>query len=298
MTQVIEIEGGLVRLVERTINYSVPMKDWLERIEKRNPITTPTLPVGTRALFWDPRDLSRQHFVVLIEQQPQIINMDYQGEQRRLSIPYSRFFFYASTNDPTNNTAWSLNNYRVFWSNQQYNSPTDTDMIAALLPNVYHDGRICFGSTGANANQTLAQRLNQTVNEFYVSRFNDDLTIRRPNGARTYREWMRMTENDPTGWMNWREWDVNAGYGGVYSYDILMSEIGLDRPDARFEPMLAADPIPDVPIGATFGRLNEWLEALPQAGRARLFEAVTRNQQANPDNFVAPPPEVDDDGEA
>jgi Prokaryotic E2 family D len=295
VAQVIEIENGLVRLVERSVQYSVPMTDWLDKIEKRNPIATPVLPVGTRAVYWDQTDLTAQTFVVLIEQQPQMIRMDFDNMIRELSIPYTRFFFVATTDDPTNTLAWRLTNYKVFWAKAQYADPTVKDMIPALLPNVYEDGRICFGSTGADASQTLANRLNQTCNEFYVSRFNHDLTIRRPNGARTYREWERMTQNNSTGWMDWRDFDPALGYHTFRSYDDLVRQARVTMND-RFAPMLAAEPIPDIPLGASFGRLNEWLETLDSSQRDRLLQAMLADRALNNERYEAPvEPEEDED---
>jgi len=304
MTAVIEIENGLVSMVDRTVRFQVPMKDWLDQIEKRNPLFTPVLPVGTRGVYWDQTDLTNQKLLVLIEMQPQIINMDFSAQYgestiHRLSIPWTRFFFYATTTDPTNTMAWRLNDYRVFWAKRQYNDPTERDMIRALLPNVYGDGRICFGSTAANMDQSLAQRLDQTVNEFYVSRFNRDLTIYRPNGARTWRTWERMTEKDPTGWMEWDDLDPVKGGHQFYSFDSLATEqrVGMT---SRFSPMVAAEPIPEVPIGATFGRLQQWLNDMgdtPEANsqRDRLLQAMLRDRALNNERYMTPSTEEDDD---
>jgi hypothetical protein len=283
VTQIIEIENGLVKLVEKSTQYSIPLADWVSKIEKRSPIRTPVLPTGTRAVHWDPTDLNNQSLVVLIEREPHIMRMDYGGEVRRLSVPWTRFFFYCSTTDPTNRLSWNLADYRVYWSKSRYSDPAERDMIAALLPNVYEDGRICFGSTGANADQSLADRLDQTVNDFFVSRFNDDLHIRRPNRARTYRQWMRMTENNPTGWTEWEDWDPNNGYHTFVAFDDLVARRTVISD--RFSPMIARDPIPEVPLGATFGRLQEWLDGLDQSQRSRLMTAMLTDRALHNERY-------------
>lgn len=293
MTQTIEIAGGLVSLVDRTVQYSVPMSEWLTRIEKRNPIVTPVLPLGTRAVYWDPTDATNQTLVVLIEEQPKMIRMNLNGITHELSIPYTRFFFYAKTSDPTNMSEWRLNDYKIFWSKTQYGDPNKRDMIRALLPNVYVDGRICFGSTAANAAQSLAQRLNQTVNEFYVSEFNNDLVIRRPNNARTYREWVRMTASNPTGWTEWNDWNESMGLHEYTSYNDLVSN-NIDR----FAPMLAAEPIEAIPLGASFGRLREWLDTLEAGQKSRLLQTMIADQATSPDTYATnETADEDDDAE-
>lgn len=294
MTRLIEIEGGLVRVIDRAVEYEVPMTEWLSHIERRNPLATPVLPVGTRAMYWDNTDLSNQVFVVLIEQQPQLMRMDFDNQVRELSLPFSRFFFAATTTDPTNTLAWHLSNYKVFWSNRQYDDPNTRDMIPALLPNVYRDGRICFGSTGADAEQSLANRLTQTVNEFYISRFNRDLAIRRPNGARTYREWVRMTETNPTGWMDWQDWDAGLGWHDFRSFNDLTRDARITMND-RFAPMLAAEPIEPVPLGASFGRLNEWVNALDNSQRDRLLQTMLTDRALNNDRYETPVEEEEND---
>ena len=271
MTQIIEIEGGLVRLISKSIDYQIPMADWIDKIEKRAPINTPVLPTGTRAMVWDPTDLNAQTLTVLIEREPHNMRMDYGRSVKTLSVPWTRFLFFCKTNDPSNHLAWVLTDYRVFWAKSRYADPAVSDMIPAMLPNVYGDGRICFGSTGANANQSLADRLDETVNGFFTSQFNDDLAIIRPNGARSWRQWERMTANNPTGWVEWDDWDPNVGRHQMYSLDVFQGNVNTTH---RFSPMIAADPIPAIELGATFGRAYEWVERLDNNQRARLMEVM------------------------
>lgn len=300
MTIIIEIEGGLVNVVERVVTASIPIGEWLPHIEKRNPIHVPTLPPGTRAMSWDPRDPNDQILSVLIELQPSIIQMDYQGDIRTLSVPYTRFFFEARTSNAQDNMLWSLTNYRIFWAKTEYEDPDKKDMIAALLPNVYEDGRICFGSTGADVNQTLAKRLSQTVNEFYASQFNNDLAIRRPQGARGWRQWERMTQNDPTGWMEWSDLDPSQGIHMMRSYNNLIQQTATQG-IGRFEPMVAANPIPEVPIGASFGRVQQWIDETSvtfTAGPERILQALLADRRMNPERYAIPVDEEDDDDDA
>lgn len=274
MPRHIEIEGELVTIVSTEIIQSVPLSEWLPKIERRIPMATPVLPTNTRAVWWDSTDLMHQQLLVLMEREPQVINMNLSGTIYALAIPWTRFLFHAITRDPNSNLQWSLSDYRIYWSNKRYTSPTDRDMLAAMVPNVYDDGRICFGSTGADANQILADRLDQTVNEFYVSTFNHDLTINRPNNWRGWTNWVKETRKDPMSWMTWTDWTTRTG--AMTSWNLICEDWG-NSTTSRNAPMVAANPIPDVPMGATFGRINEWIGSMTPEMYRRLHTAVVQN---------------------
>jgi hypothetical protein len=272
MPRFIEIEGDLVSLIEKNIIQSIPLTEFLPKIERRIPIVTPVLPTNTRAVWWDTTDLSRQKLLVLMEREPQVINMNLTGRIHALTIPWTRFMFYASTRDPNQNLFWHLDDYRVFWSNKRYTDGAAQDMLAAMIPNVYDDARICFGSTGAEADQNLADRLDQTVNEFYISNFNHDLTIRRPNGWTNWGTWKRETLSNPASWANWTDWTQRTH--DMTSWNKLCEDWFSDS-TPRYAPMIASDPIPEVPLGATFGRINEWITTMNPDQYRRLFTAVS-----------------------
>lgn len=285
MAQIIQIENGLVQLIDHTVRQSVPLEEWLPRIEKRSPIYTPVLPTNARAVWWDPTDLTNQRLMLLLEVQPQIIHMTLRGVTRELSIPWTRFVFYAKTNNAHSN-AWTLNDYRVFWAKSRYSDPALTDMIPALVPNVYGDGRICFGNTGVRADMTLADRLDQTVNEFYVSNFNHDLSIRYPNDWTGYTNWVRMTRADPTAWINWPDFDNNNHNNQHFSWTNI-NERFMNEEDRRDTVVINADPIPPLALGATFGRIADWIRDLTDDQRHRLLLATNQIAATAPNTFAA-----------
>lgn len=283
----IEIEGALVNLVQREVVGSIPLPEWIARIERRNPTFTPVLPTTpTRGFWWDPTDIAHQRGMMLLEMQPTVITMDYQEESKhRLSIPWTRFVFYVRSDDPSNPLRWSLEDYRIFWARTKYSNPDALDMVPALLPNVYGDGRICFGSTGARADQSLADRLDETIAQFYVSTFNHDLTIHYPNGWRNWARWEKMTEEDPTGWMNWPDLNPTTTTRNKYSWASLAHEY-MSGASHRDSPVLAADGIPELPIGATFGRIDQWFALLTNNQRVRLMAVGNQRQHDIPGDFV------------
>ena len=271
MTRHIKIEGDLVTLVETSDVSTIALADWLPQIERRAPIYTPVMPTGTRAVWWDPTDLSTQKLVMLVEREPMTISMDLSGAAHnpmRLSIPWTRFMFYATTNNPQNNANWTLYDYRMMWSRSRFQSETLKDMTPALVPNIYEDGRICFGSTGVDATMSLADRIDSTVNGFYLTRFNRDLGIRYPNGWNGYTNWRRMTEENPTGWTEWPDLNPVGSVRHMYSWEDVCQSFNV-VPDRNAVPTIAADGIPPLALGATFGRIQDWLGTL--SPRQRLI---------------------------
>lgn len=289
----IKIENELVTVINESVERSVRLEDWLPLIEKRSPVLLPVLPQSTRAIWWDPTDIASQKLMLMMEQQPQTIRLNMQGHTKVLSIPWTRFVFYASTPGPTRPLSWRLEDYRIFWSKNRYQDPSAHDMIKALLPNVYGDGRICFGSTGARADQSLADRLDQTVNEFYISAFNHDLGIDYPNRWRGFAPWIRMTERNPNAWMDWPDWE--SGRFGEFSWNTL-NEGYFRNTTSRLDEVIATNGIPPLQTGATFGRVEEWIAGLNNNQRARLYAVSSELRAMAPEEWL-PIAEPDSDTE-
>lgn len=284
MTRQIIIEGGLVSIVDSQVTQTVPLEDYLPLIERRNPILAPVLPAGTRAFWWDPTDLAAQKLVIMIEREPHIAHIGFQGHAAHaVQLPYSRFIFTAKTPRPEDNLSWQLDDYRTFWSNHRYSNPDQADMIAPMLPNVYRDGRICFGSTAADANASIADRLDATVNGFFTSTFNHDLGVPFPNGWSSWAAWERMTRNDPTAWTQWTNWNPGTTKSSLTQLLANLRNNIANRTDIVVTP----DPIPPLELGATFGRFTEWLDTLSNHDRAIAWAAMSQAQAANPALFTA-----------
>lgn len=279
MANIIEIEGDLVRVIAKTTAYEMALSDFLPNLETHTPVSLPLLPKNsTRAISYDASNTDDAKLNIMLEQPPRVINLDLVGTVHRLSIPFTRWYFSMSGTHGSNR--WGMDDYRIFWAQRPFDSPTSKDMIPALVPNIYNEsGSICFGSTGANANASIADRIDQTMNEFYATRFNHDLGIHYPNGWNGYTEWERMTVQTPNEWMKWPDWD---GRYPLFSY----ADICGTRFD-RSQQLAVVDPIPAIPLGASFGRIEEWVDALPQNHRARLLRAITAAAQREPARFEA-----------
>lgn len=276
---VLEIENGLVTQKTYSLSMAVPLAEFLPLIEHRPTIYSPVLPTNVRAEYWDSTDQSNQKLVFMMEREPQIITMTFRNREgnttrHRLSIPWSRFTFTATTSDiNARGAGWQLQDYKVFWSKDRYTDPTKEDMVPCLLPNIYEDGRICFGSTAPAAGTNFADRMDEIVNSFYISMFNRDLAIRYPNGARSWATWERLTETNP---MHWREWSDWTNIGHLMSYTQVSGAAIIDRS----ERVIGADGIPPLNTGATWGAAEEWWNALNNNQRARLQSIVVATPAA------------------
>ena len=290
MAQQIIIEGDLVRLVDQVVMKTVALTEWLPSIEKRSPVSTPVLPRATRGVYYDPTNNNNQLMAVLLEVEPQVIHMNFNSRIHDLAIPWTRFIFFCS-NRGGSPTTWRMDDYRLFWSNVKYHNADAQDMIPALLPNIYSDGRICFGSTGVNADASIADRLDRTVNEFYATEFNRDLSIHYPRAYRGYTAWKNATRDNPMCWTAWDDFAPESGWSH-YSWNMTCGAWSAGSIN-RTDPVVGADGIPELALGATFGRINQWIAALPAAQQARLRVAA----QAIPEDMMADPEANEEDEE-
>ena len=168
-----------VSLVEKTTHYQI-LQDWMDKIEKRNPIFTLSCRRHARRLLGPDRppepETARPDRAAAL-----IINMSFLHEIHRISI---RSRVRLLLHDDRPDQPWRGTSPTTGRSGRRASTTTRPERHGpGTRPNVYGDGRICFGSTGANMDQSLSQRLQQTVNEFYVSDFNRDLAITAPTAG-------------------------------------------------------------------------------------------------------------------
>ena len=290
MTQEIRIIGDLVQVVDISVSRAIPLADWLPLIERRLPVSLPVLPSSTRAVWWDPRS-NIQHLIIMLEREPFVAHIRFRERTYAISIPWTRMIFHATTDNPAIEYSWRLDDYKIFWAKNRYTDPNATDMIPALLPNVYRDGRICFGSTGISADNSLADRLDMTINGFYATTFNTDLTIRYPAPYGGMRAWQMATRRDPLVWMTWPDLDLDDHTHDHYSWANISREFGQEE-GARNIPIVAPDPIPAIPMSPSFGRVHDWINTLTPYARNALRRALAI-LPVDPEVLV--PEEEDDD---
>lgn len=192
MPDIIEIEGGIARLVTRQIKYEVPTSDLAQHLVKAQPSTSPILPTGTVALHLNPE---QKRYAALVERPPRTelirlgvtrltiedwydkLGLDDPIEwphQLSLPIPWEYYWFDGQIEPRFAGSAsvYVMENTYLYWSPSRLQNWGDY-VYPAQLPNINDNGSICWGDVSSN-NDSFAAKINELVNTFYQSEFNDD----------------------------------------------------------------------------------------------------------------------------
>lgn len=279
----IVIEGEMARIEETNVVQTARLSDILSGLEARPPITM-FHPRSAIATHWDESALPMRQVTFLCELSPGIRSIVKSGRRFRLAMPWTYFVFKLSG---TNLDRMSLDDSLVYHTNQKV-MDGNSRLWAAFLPNVYSDGRICYGSTGVSPNQPLSQRIDQLVNEWYLTTFNNDLIDGRrrpfpfePHPKSSLLPWATATrEQGASAWLSFPEWDMTTGYNDEAPNWTVEEAFNSDV--SRMSPMTFTEAIPAIPVPATFGRTEEWLRGLSAVQRGRLLSSLTVLQTENP----------------
>jgi hypothetical protein len=293
MTRIIEIENGLARIVDRTIVSEQAMADVLPLLETRIPVSM-FHPSTARFTYWDESNVTKR-VRFLCELPPAIRYIRKLNRKFRLAMPWTYFVLsYETVGDPFG-IDWTPEDHRIFHSPTKVTSMNNR-LWTAFLPNVYNDGRICFGTTGVPTHQPLADRVDQLVSQWYLTEFNNDVigTRNHPlpfNGRHPYgyRLWVEATaEHGLDAMTRFPEWQVTNG-NDVNSF--LVSEL-LAAPGLRTDPITVTGGIPEIPFPATWGRLAQTLtgHSFTNQNRHQMLSVLQGLQEETPDLFEAPPP--------
>jgi len=218
VVKVVEVVGGLATVYERNELVAGTLESILPFIENRVPVVLPILPRNNVvSAVYDESNPAHKRLEILLNVDPHVRLLDFSDPiddfEPRLSFPHTLYFIEMGTTVETpQGQDWSMDQFRVFWSKTQVKS-LDQDVIPALLPNIYEDGNVCFGDTGVNARQPLADRVDQLINEFLLTRFTAHEVRERewPWNGRTYRRWAQATEtHGNTAYQRIPEFDLNG----------------------------------------------------------------------------------------
>lgn len=266
MGQYIKIQGDLIEVIEESVSSRSTLADLMNYLEIEKPLTFPSLPRSAVWTHWNP--LIKRLFV-LCEMAPGLKTVTKGATEYRISVPWSYFFFVLECNgDLTINSSWSFYNHYLFYSKNRFTFPAQLMLIPAPISNIDGNGGICFGTTGANARQTIADRIDQNVNDFYRSSFNSDLDGR--GLTISFREWENATKINLNCWESWSHWEKQK------SFEELLKTIG-ETP----RPLLITvpDELSPIPVPFSFGRAEEYLRSLTPEQITR-FEVAIQNIRA------------------
>jgi len=290
----LEIEGDLVRRVQREVIAENRLEDLLPHLERRVPVITPTLPDGAKAVYYSEDNPANKIFEVLVEMAPRVRTLPIGRRDAELhptvALPYTIFHFRLHTGaEATRIDSWAFDIYHAYHARESADN-LDQEVVAAMLPNVFAEGNICFGDTARPpATRSMAKRINQIVNDFYISDFSPTGHHRPhhlPWGSNDFTRWVEESRNNRQCWQNWPEWDNTTEEYRRQRHYILR-----DRFATGFEKVeiIPEDGIPELPMRMTFGQANEWLQTLENHQRSRLLQEMQVLQTEAPALFENTP---------
>lgn len=285
-SEFLEIEGGVVRIIEKKIIAEKRLEDVLPGLEFRPPLMSPLLPRSCILFYWDETDPKKKMLIMLCEAMPGIKNIVKEGYRYKMAMPWAYFVFIATTAGDPNGKSWSVEKYKAFHARDRVTN-LDSKMAVAFLPNVDENARICYGATATKENQPLADRIDTLVNEWYVTLFTDHLIEGRrhprPFGATNWKPWVDATvEHGPTAYLKFPEWNDPLCLRWT-----VRTAMGLKDIPVEMKEMTAIGEIPEIPQPMTFGRAEEWAKNLAPEQRQRLLGALTNMKADNPKLFKA-----------
>lgn len=301
MVQKLEIQGELVQVVETQVVRQIKLQDFMPLMVKEMPVTLPVLPRTAVFVHYDPTHPTQKRINFLCEVPAGIktITKDNKhiGSKRRyrLSFPWT-YFWITAVSQGARLDSFAIDNYKCLHSREKF-SKLPGEFRVAFLPNIYHDsGEICFGATGAPVG-SLADQVDDIVNSFYLTEFNDDLDRSEmvwPFGGNNLKNWVEATEKMGTAaYKNMPEWDNSARR--KFTIDDLIGSASKIR-TTKIEGSVI---IPEIPTPMTFGRAEEWLRNLSPQDRGRIKVAMGNLIEDEPEEFIVEPTafaEVADDG--
>lgn len=292
MPTILEIEGQLVRTVERNVVNEVPLAEVLQLLEVRPPVILPSLPRNrTIGIYWDESEAPHKQLNIALAVAPTVRLLPLapavmvEGWEPRVALPWTIFVFEVRTDAPTpHGRDWRMNNITFWFSKDEPKGDATDNLIPALLPNVYNTAGICWGDTGVRADQPLNDRIDETINTFYQTIFTHagDIANNWPYYRPTYKRWARETVEVGAGcYRNWTDWDDDRR-----THRTLTEVLGI-KTDVSV-PIVLPDGIPTIPVNPTFGRAEEWIRGLSNLQRMRLETALANIRADDPNLFLMP----------
>ena len=283
MAEQIIIEDGLVRHVRTEIISETLLNNLAPHLTTELPLTFPVLPQRpVRFISFDPE---AGNGLMIVETTPKrhVIQVrhgnhesyatdaarrDPDGISRfNVLLPY-QYFAYSFTAHRRASALvdFTINQSFLFWAKDPFRTPIDP-VWPAPCPNVDASGSICWGSTNSDSS-SLSARIDDLVNNFYTTVFNEDLGHRTPFGT-SLTEW-EENSIDALSYRDWPLWDTPA-----IAVERIAQHMRTAAPTNIAELNPSFIELPDLPENFTLARAQEWIGSLNDGARRRLFAATT-----------------------
>jgi hypothetical protein len=267
------IEGNLAIRETITRTEGVPLDKMLENLTAYQPIEIAPTPRNLRSITVRPRPNMQLAAQVIVGHDPMSRRISHKNCPARsnrhapqsylLHFPYGIFWFALNGNKMSGiegeRIVWSPQGWGYVWMKEPF-ANFDQQGWTPQMPNIFGDSRICFGANSVNGSLPLGHFIDQSINTFWTSEFNQDLENFFP-----YPSLKRWEDASPEDWPNWTTW--------------------ADRPQPLRDKFKQFDEdmdwqnpvnnstereIPRLPMFHTFDNLERWLSELGDSERARL----------------------------
>jgi hypothetical protein len=238
--QVIEIRGGIARTWQQTLISEAPMDNVMPLLGRRELLATPILPRGTISISIDPES---QLGVVVVETSPsrQTIRIvksnenDERDTEGQWTVPMPYLYWairFSSTNGSINSltTGITITESQLFWRPTRLRHGND-DLWQAKIPNVGESAVICWGGVPSDiVSRALGERVDELINTFFGSDFNDDLGWNTPAAFDgDFDAWANSSEYE------YPDWSDFSGYGDT-TLESILAQVATPHNPVTFGP--------------------------------------------------------------
>ena len=224
-SDIYEIEGGVVRRVQKTVVAEVEATQFIASLRDGNGVSTGLLPQNCIYFYRqtiDPTartDSNTQQFIFVLQTTPRVATIKYKNggassrlrvEQLRISLPFVLFFVQATGSG-------AIGSIYPACSKKALES-LDDPLNILPLPNIHSggNGQLCTGSISIRNDAPIHLKVNAFVHSFWTSEFNLDLTSQMPE------QMQRSGDTSPTmyGWAEKTEQNSLFGISDEVVYPI------------------------------------------------------------------------------
>ncbi len=263
-----------------TSSEAVPLDKMLENLTAYQPIELTPVPQNLRAISVKPRAGMQLQAQVLVGHDPMTRRIVHKMCAARstarsprsftLPFPYGLFWFALHGNKLLNaegdSIIWNPQGWGYVWMKEPFEN-LEQNCWSPAMPNIFHDSRICFGRNSIQGSLPLGHYIDQSVNTFWTSEFNQDLEILFP--FPTMDDWAASNNT------KWDEWDIwnETPMTLKNKFASFHNDMNWDDP----VPSTSGASIPELPTFPTFDNLERWVQELNADQLSRMLSAV--NQQ-------------------
>lgn len=275
MTARYVIEGNLAVRETITRSEAVPLDDMLENLTAYQPLELYPTPHNMRSLSVKPRPNMQLQAQILIGHDPMTRRITHKNcpassvrrdpKSYQLHFPYGLFWFALhgnKLNGPTGESiVWNPQGWGYVWMKEPFRN-LDQECFTPMMPNIFGDSRICFGANSVNGSLPVGSFIDESINTFWTSEFNQDLDIRWPYD--TLEDWEAASAND------WQNWNLLHGETLAKKFGRFEEDMQWDKP----VPSSTEDTIQPLPMYHTFDNIETWISALLPQHRERLLATI------------------------